>query len=132
MQSIKTAFIFLVIIFLVSTVGMYFDLFHFWWFGIFLHFTGGFFMAMLMSHYLVDIKTPSKLKNYLVVVGAVVFIGVVWEFAEYIASQTLIYPIYNKFGIRTYFIGDLGDTMNDLLMDILGALSWLVVFKKDN
>ncbi len=91
-----------------------------------LHFLGGFFVAMLMISYLADAKTSSKLKNYLIIVGAVSFIGVVWEFSEYLANQILTEPIYNNFGIRTYFIGDLGDTMNDLLMDILGAFSWLL------
>lgn len=87
-------------------------------------------MAMLMVRYLADIKTQSKLKNYLIIVGAVILIGVIWEFAEYLANQTLTEPLYNNFGIRTYFIGDLNDTLNDLLMDILGALSWLAIFRK--
>ena len=58
------------------------------------------------------------------------FIGVVWEFAEYLASQTLIEPIYNSFSIRAYFIGDLDDTINDLLMDILGALSFMFIKRR--
>lgn len=87
-------------------------------------------MAMLMAHYLADIKTSSKIKSCLIIIGAVSFVGIMWEFAEYIAGQILIDPIYNKFGLRTYFIGDLGDTMNDLLMDILGVLSWLAIFRK--
>lgn len=94
------------------------------------HFLGGFFVAMLMTHYLADVKIPSKLKHYLIVVGAVSFIGVVWEFAEYLAAQTLIEPLYSNFGFRAYFIGDLDDTINDLLMDVLGALTFLFTFKK--
>ena len=58
------------------------------------------------------------------------FIGVVWEFAEYLASLTLIESFYNNFGVKTSFIGDLDDTINDLLMDIVGALAWLTVFRR--
>lgn len=80
-------------------------------------------MAMFMANYLKDHLIPSNnIKNALIVVGATVFIGVVWEFAEYIANQKLIEPTYRWFGIRAYFMGDLQDTVNDLLMDILGAL----------
>lgn len=86
-------------------------------------------MAMLMSHYLADVKTPSKLKSYLLVAGAVIFVGVIWEFYEYVASQILIQPIYDNLGVRAYFIGDLDDTMNDLLMDIIGALAFVSIYK---
>ena len=105
-------------------------------------------MAMLMVRYLADLLSdaprPSdnantralrshgsaKLKNYLIIIGAVSFIGVVWEFAEYLANQTLVEPLYNNFGIKAYFIGDLDDTINDLLMDISGAFIWLTIFRK--
>ena len=96
-----------------------------------LHFLGGFFVAMFMVYYLADVKTPSKLKRYLVLTGAVILVGVVWEFAEYLASQILAESLYNNFGFRAYFIGDLDDTINDLLMDILGAISFLAIFRKN-
>jgi len=101
-----------------------------------IHFLGGFFMAMLMFHYLKinELRIANcelgKIKKYLIILGAVSFIGVVWEFAEYLASQTLIEPIYNSFSIRAYFIGDLDDTINDLLMDILGALSFMFIKRR--
>lgn len=129
----KRALIFLIIIFISNLVGMYYGMYVTWWFDMLHHFLGGFFMAMLMVHYL-GLRTKdlglSPLKTTLVVVGAVSFVGIVWEFAEYLASQTLIEPIYNSFAIRAYFIGDLDDTMNDLLMDVVGALAWLAVFRK--
>ena len=143
----RRAIIFLTIIFLSNFVGMYFGFYNFWWFDTSLHFLGGFFVAMLMVHYLADwtsdVPRPSdvantratkfcgstKLKNYLIIVGAVSFIGVVWEFAEYAAAQTLIEPLYNNFNIRAYFIGDLNDTIKDLLLDIVGAFAWLAVFR---
>jgi hypothetical protein len=127
---------FLSAVFIINFIGMYYELYNIWWFDMVLHFLGGFFVAMLMVHYLdlnrlVQVKNNSKLKQYLIIVGATSFIGIIWEFAEYLASLTLIDPLYNHFKIRTYFIGDLDDTINDLLMDIVGAFSWLFLFRKN-
>ena len=126
----KRAIIFLIIIFFSNLVGMYFGMYSTWWFDMSLHFLGGFFMAMLMVHYLKIGEVPA-IKKYLIIVGAVSFIGIVWEFAEYLANQTLIEPLYNNFGFRAYFIGDLDDTINDLLTDVVGALTWLLLFRKN-
>jgi len=83
-------------------------------------------VAMFMAAYLKDRLVPkTDTKNILIVVGATLFIGVIWEFAEFIANQVLIEPFYRWFGIRTYFMGDLKDTINDLLMDMLGALTFI-------
>lgn len=120
------------IIFLCNLVGAYFGFYNFWWFDTSLHFLGGFFVAMLMSYYLAEHLGKSKLKNVLILAGMTAFIGVVWEFAEYAAAQTLVEPLYNNFGFRAYFIGDLDDTIKDLFMDILGGLTFAIfyVFKK--
>ena len=134
--SMKKAILILAIIFISNLVGLYFGMYSVWWFDMIHHFLGGFFVAMLMWHYLSDgpnsiFHTPyPKLKQYLILVGAVSFIGVVWEFTEYLASQTLIEPMYKYLHIRAYFIGDLDDTINDLLMDILGALSFMSLKRK--
>ncbi len=79
-------------------------------------------MAMFFSDYLKEnLQGNTKIKNILIVVGVTTLIGVLWEFTEYLASMTLIHPIYTHFHVRAYFIGDLEDTLNDLLMDISGA-----------
>lgn len=79
-------------------------------------------MAMLLANYLSDYFTNgSRLKNLLIIVSVTVFIGVSWEFAEYIANQVLVDPFYKYFKIHAYFMGDLEDTISDLLMDTLGA-----------
>ena len=86
-------------------------------------------MAMFMAYYLKDRLAPEvNIKNILIVVGATLFVGVVWEFAEFIANQILIEPFYRWFGIRTYFMGDLKDTINDLLMDTLGSLTFTLLY----
>ncbi|MBI2674184.1 MAG: hypothetical protein HYX22_00380 [Candidatus Yanofskybacteria bacterium] len=122
------AILFLTIIFFSNFIGMYYGMYSYWWFDTTHHFLGGFFVAMLFGAYFADTKFPSKRFRWLAVIGATTFIGVVWEFAEYAASQTLIEPLYHNFGIRAYFIGDLNDTIKDLLMDIVGAFSWLAIF----
>jgi len=127
----QRAILFLTIIFLTNFVGMYYGFYNFWWFDMSLHFLGGFFVAMLFGAYFANTKFSSKRERWLAVVGATIFIGVVWEFAEYTAAQTLVEPLYNNFGIRAYFIGDLDDTIKDLLMDMTGAFAWLTIFRKN-
>ena len=126
----RKALIGLTIVFLSVIPSTYYGWFiRFWWVDVVQHFLGGFFLAMLFAHYLKDnFVEGKKLQNILIVIGATIFIGVVWEFAEYIGNQTLINPIYKYFHIRTYFMGDLRDTVKDLLMDILGALTYSLHF----
>lgn len=98
-----------------------------------LHFLGGVFIAMFFAAYLEEhISNTAKLKNTLIIVGAAMLIGVTWEFAEYIANQTLIELFYRYFGVRAYFMGDLSDTINDLTMDMLGAglFAWLHLLRR--
>ena len=102
-----------------------------WWFDVISHLMGGFFVAMLFRYYLEDHFLENKpIQNLLVLVGATIFIGVVWEFVEYIANQTLIEPFYRWFGIRAYFMGDLNDTIKDLLNDTMGGLASSLIFLK--
>lgn len=126
----KRAVLVLTAIFVTSLFGIYYGWYtEFWWFDITLHPLGGFFMAMLMAKYLGDHLLPArKLHNTLIIVGATIFIGVIWEFAEYLGNQTLIEPTYKYLGIRAYFMGDLNDTIIDLLMDILGALTFSAIY----
>jgi len=123
----KKAFVVLAVIFLINLPGVYYGWYdEFWWFDTALHFFGGFFVAMLMAAYLKDHLLPQeKIKNALIIAGATVFIGVIWEFAEYIGNQTLIDLIYERFEIRTYFMGDLNDTISDLLTDVIGATTFI-------
>lgn len=120
----RIALFFLGILLLSNIPSLYYSLYiHWWWFDTAQHFLGGFFVAMFMYYYLKShLLDGNLIKNVLIVTGATVLIGVVWEFAEYIANQTLIEPFYRWFEIRAYFMGDLQDTVKDLAMDTLGAL----------
>jgi uncharacterized membrane protein YjdF len=126
----KRAVFFLIIILIINLFGLYYRWYlDYPWFDQVLHFSGGFLVAMFFSSYLKEqLFVGSKLKNTLIIVGVAIFIGVIWEFLEYLASLTLIGPIYTTFHIKAYFIGDLDDTINDLLMDILGAITFALIF----
>lgn len=128
----KKAFWALVFLFLIDIPSIYYGWYLNWdWVDIVLHFAGGFFVAMFMADYLKDRLIPGQgIKNALVVVGATIFIGVVWEFAEYLANQTLMEPAKKYLGVNAYFMGDIQDTIMDLLMDILGALTLVISFRK--
>lgn len=85
-------------------------------------------MAMLFSAYLKNhLLDRSKLKNTLIILGVVSFVGVTWEFVEYIANVILSPIIYDLFAVKTYFMGNLNDTINDLLMDVLGAAMFVLL-----
>ncbi|OGN25991.1 MAG: hypothetical protein A2925_04645 [Candidatus Yanofskybacteria bacterium RIFCSPLOWO2_01_FULL_44_22] len=119
----KRALLYLSLLFASNVVSMYYSLYiKWWWFDAVQHFLGGFFIAMLIASYLKDHMVSGKtFKNMLVVTGATALIGVFWEFTEYTANQTLPGWIYEQFQIKTYFIGDLKDTLSDLFLDIAGA-----------
>lgn len=125
----KIAFILLFILFLTNFPSLYYGWYlDYSWFDTVQHFCGGFLMAMFMYGYLKDRLIKREwVKNTLIIVGTTVFIGVLWEFSEFIANQTLIEPTKKYFGINAYFMGDLIDTVGDLLLDTLGALVFLII-----
>jgi hypothetical protein len=127
--NMKTAFVWLLIIFIVNLPGLYYSWYIKWaWFDIVLHFSGGFFMAMFMAGYLKDRLIAGEfIKNALIIIGSTLFMGVIWEFSEYIANQALIEPTKKYLGVTAYFMGDLNDTILDILLDILGAASFAVL-----
>lgn len=91
------------------------------WLDIPFHFLGGFFVAMFMLDYLRDHLNRNRFRNFVVIVGAAMLVGVLWEFFEFGLSKYLAYsPGSDIFNIAGTFEGYL-DTMGDLLMDILGA-----------
>ena len=58
-------------------------------------------------------------------------VGVVWEFFEFILNQTAREAAQAAFGLRVDFMGDISDTMTDLLMDMLGAFTIAGLFLKN-
>ncbi len=81
-------------------------------------------MTLLFFHYLRPHFLPkARLQNILILVGSVMLIGVVWEFAEYLGNQLLTEPVYASFGVKIEFMGNMADTVTDLLMDMFGGLT---------
>lgn len=93
-----------------------------------LHFLGGFFVAMLIfSFYQNDFKKSPFFFRSIALLGIVMGVGVIWEFTEYIANQILVEPLKNIFQVQTYFIGTLDDTIEDLFMDLIGGLTFIIL-----
>lgn len=92
------------------------------------HFLGGFLAAMLVfSLYHSEFAKLSQPVRLLTVVAMTLMIGVFWEFSEYIANQILTNWIYQAYHYRGYFMGDLDDTVQDLAMDTIGALTFIIL-----
>lgn len=91
-----------------------------WIFSIF-HFLSGFLLAFLLSQYL---------ENKMMIVIAVFFIGMLWEGYEYLIDKIK----FLKETYRKYFkICDttliLKDTIFDLILDVLGAIFFILLFQ---
>jgi len=109
----------LVLLFTINIVGGFvFNLFDVWYFDIVLHFLGGFGVYLFAKQFFKQaLKNASWFDSALLLTGATIFVGVFWEFGEYALSI-----IWQTRPEGLTFIGDLMDTMNDLLMDMLGAV----------
>jgi len=142
----RTAILFLILTFLIDMVfGLGLRFYRILYFDIILHFLGGFFVAMFFYDYLkeymkgpkinpfdklkVDTEQSRRIKKLLIITGVTVFIGVIWEFSEYIATALLSNYLYDNYGIICC-MGDLSDTVNDLAMDIIGAIAFVIL--RDN
>jgi len=134
----RTAILFLILIFLIDMVfGLGLRFYRILYFDLILHFLGGFFVAMFFYDYLkeymkapkIDTEQSRSIKKLLIITGATVFIGVIWEFSEYIATAFLSNYLYNNYGIICC-MGNLSDTVNDLTMDIIGAIAFILLRDK--
>lgn len=100
-----------------------------WWGGAwyfergntYFHFAGGLFMGLLVaSYYRSEFGKLSQPFRFFCLLAIVMGIGVLWEFHEYVLSRIA----------GASFMGDLADTMKDLLMDTFGGIiSGLYLFR---
>jgi len=135
----KTALIRVAIVLLVILVATAYVLVHYhvfkniWWTDVAYHFMGGFILAMILSSYMlarIGKGREEGLKNFLMVVGAATLLGVLWEFFEYAQGQFfLINPKIDILGLGSE-AGHYADTMQDLLLDILGASFFMALPRK--
>lgn len=126
----KKSITLLTILLLTNIPSLYYGLYlKLAWFDVVQHLLGGFLIAMLFSNYLKNnLLKNTPIQNTLILVGSTIFIGVIWEFSEFIANRILIDPIYRWFHIHAYFMGDLNDTVKDLADDIIGGLTFSLIF----
>ena len=96
---------------------------YFLWGNTVFHFAGGLlFGALTAEYYASEFGRLSQPLRIICIVSIVTCIGVIWEFHEFILSQSAL----SSGGAK--FIGDLRDTINDLLMDMLGGITAALVF----
>lgn len=129
----RLAILFLILVFLIDMLGFYLGTARPEFYDTALHFFGGFFVAMFFVHYFKNLTpgTPGtpKLKKTFIIVSAVIFVGVMWEMFEYIATELFGSYLYETYRI-VCCMGSLDDTVSDLAMDILGAITFSVVALK--
>lgn len=127
----RLAILFLILIFLINMLGLYIGSYRIPTYDMILHFFGGFFVAMLFSHYFKNLIPGNpgspELKKFFVIVSAVVFVGAMWEIAEYVVTKMFSSYLYETYRI-VCCIGNLDDTISDLAMDIAGAITFVLVF----
>ncbi len=119
-SGIAIAVLGLLIALLHFLANMFFLYWAWWWFDIFMHFLGGLFVGLSIL-WLVAYEVPIGIRpfipQFLTVVLGVFFVGLVWELFEYLT------------GLHTA-LNYTRDTVFDLAMDIVGALSAYVLFSR--
>ncbi len=113
----KSWFAILVSIAVLHFVGL--KLYLYWttdWFDILLHFLGGAWVALgaFWFFFCSDFVRLDKKNKFLVIFGATLVVGILWEVFEYFFEITQMGEVYSF------------DTMLDLVMDLVGAVSVLI------
>ena len=127
----RLAILFLILVFLIDMLSFFIGSYRIPLYDVFLHFFGGFFMAMFFSYYFKNMTlgnpgTP-ELKKLFIIISAVIFVGAMWEITEYVATKTLGNYLYENYRIICC-IGNLDDTIGDLAIDITGAITFVSAF----
>lgn len=120
-MTLKKAIVLLALLLVLNGVGMAFDWYiSYPWHDSVLHFLGGAFAAVFVIAKFKNYLRDDKLfEDFLFVVGVTVFIGVLWEFAEYTG---IVQNLYGFIEIKTHAVDRIDDLMTDLTMDTLGAM----------
>jgi hypothetical protein len=121
----------LLLIFIALIVGEYYGLYYsIPYFDKAMHVIGGavaawFVLALLQE----EITHMAGWKQVLIVISVTAFIGIVWEWAEYLSQYTQYnYPLFYKY----FSGGDLPDTLSDIVADIVGGgIAAIIALKKE-
>lgn len=132
----RTAILFLILVLLVDLLGLYIGSYRFYFYDVVLHFLGGFFTAMFFISFFknLEIRGNELIRNKhlifgLIIIGSALFIGVFWEFVEYLTTVYFSNYLYKNHQIICC-IGNLDDTIGDLTLDAVGAVSFLLIYLK--
>ena len=128
----RLAILFLILVFLIDMLGFFIGSYRIPLYDVFLHFFGGFFVAMFFGYYFKSVITGNpgspKLKKAFIIVSAVIFVGAMWEITEYITTEMFGNYLYETYRI-VCCIGNLNDTISDLAIDITGAITFVLAFR---
>jgi len=93
------------------------------------HFLGGYFVAQFFIEYFRDrfSGVPTLMCQVLAVGGAVITFGVLWEFYEYTLDVVMRYAHGSP-----CCIGDLDDTLGDILFDSFGGVFYIWLYRIQN
>jgi len=115
----------------VWVLGFWFGLYYLMpWLDIPLHFFGGLWVYVFMRSLgiMIGLEINSQfryLTKLLIFMGAVLFVGVFWEFWEFVLDRYLVHNGY------TFLPGVYEDTLGDLLIDLLGGITGFLLIKHD-
>ena len=89
------------------------------------HFLGGFFLALFFIDFFKKALRAERtfFRDIIIIVGASLLIGVVWEIFEYILT------VSQNYGNELFRIGGLADTLKDLADDSIGAGSMFLIIR---
>jgi len=133
MFSLKSVIILLIVILaihVVATVNYWYWIIP--WFDIPMHFLGGFWLAaafitlnskLRIKNSEFAVKLPNYLITILITLSFAAFIGVLWEFAEFLFDIFISSGGYAKIVQQ-----DAADTLGDLFFDLLGGLTVAIIF----
>lgn len=99
---------------------IYYLPFKYWWFDVLMHFFGGLWVLSLIltskNYYNIEIITGNKSRvSFIIFVSIVVFVGIVWEFFEFILDRYILQTGFSNMR------GVYEDTLLDLFMDMIGG-----------
>ena len=125
LKSIISLFVFILLAHIFAVINHWYWTYN--WIDIPMHFLGGFWLGLVFLYFInpnLEIKNHKFLVMMILVISFAVFVGVLWEFFEFLSDVL--------FSSRGYFeISQQGtaDTMGDLFFDIIGGLVTFGIYR---
>lgn len=85
----------------------------FWWFDLLMHFMGGLLISVVFGWFCIARNKKLSKETLLLVWITAFVIGVAWEIGQYVIYQADMYPLV--------------DTVSDVIMDMLGAGTGIII-----